>query len=310
MALAIAAVGTVGARAAGNVLVVSTPAGGLEAAPGYTLNSWIRVANNGEAPMHATVALAALQFGDEGTVRIEPGSDPMWAERVRIRYPDVTLPAHSYVDDPIAVAVPESLKPDTYFVGFLVTPEPGPGAIRVVNQIGTFVALNVPGPRHRAVRISRLTVPRFVIGRSVAVRLGVRNIGPSFATTWSELHVKAPARAELFHPFLKRRMLPAGLSRTYSWTAHVPFTFGPVRVRALAFFNASDQQVGASTKEATVFVIDPVFAAAIGGMLLAIALLFVRHRRRKPAAPAHRRPSEPVRPLEKTAERDRDLVVS
>jgi hypothetical protein len=198
------------------------------------------------------------------------------------------LAPHTYVDDPIEIAVPENLAPDTYYLGFLVTPTPDAASVRVVNQIGALLTLDIPGPRQRDVRAEPLHVPRFVFGRSVRIRFSVRNIGPSFAKTWTELHVKAPGRTELFHPFVARQLVPSGHTRTFSWRPALPFVFGLVHVRALAFYNRTDQQIAQSEIQRTVFIIDPIFLVIALGLGLLVVIAVIRRRRRRARAARQR----------------------
>jgi hypothetical protein len=270
------------AQQAGNTLVVSTPAGGLTGSPGYPLHTWIRVGNNGDRPLEAIVSVASLSFGDNGEVRLGDEPDATWGPRVHIASPDLSLAPHTYSDEPIDVALPETLAPDTYFVGFLVTPVPTAGNVRVINRIGTFIAFDVAGERQRSVKIEELRVPHFVFGTHVPIKFTVRNTGPSFATTWSELHVGSWRAADRLHPFAQRERVPSGHSRDYVWTSRMPFTFGFVHVQALAFFNKTDQQIAQSQATAATFVIDPRFAVAA---LIAAALAAVWLRRRRPRPP-------------------------
>jgi len=85
--------------------------------------------------------------------------------------------------------MPSNISPDLYYVGFLVSPVPsGGGSVTVINQIGAFFIINVPGARDRALTAD-LDVPGFtagpihiaslIVGDSVIGRVVTHNIGPS-----------------------------------------------------------------------------------------------------------------------------------
>ena len=115
-----------------------------------------------------------LTLGDNGKVTIGAGPDPRWAGRVRFPRSD-TIPAQRYRDVELSIRVPE-LSPDLYFVGFLVTPVVTEGgSIKVVNQIGSFLTLDIPGPRLRLLT-GHLHLPNFVLGSEASGDVRVTNL--------------------------------------------------------------------------------------------------------------------------------------
>ncbi|GAC1477512.1 MAG: hypothetical protein NVS1B16_08590 [Pseudarthrobacter sp.] len=285
------------APATGSVLAVSTPVDAISSLPGKPASSWIRVVNNGERPVTVTVSLATLSVGDEGTVNVSGMPDPAWAQQVSIAEPTLTLQPQSWHEDPVTFHGSSSLKPDTYLIGFLVTPQAGSDAgvtgnnVRVVNQIGTFLQFDVPGPRQREIRIAGLRMPHFIIGSSVPIRLKLKNSGPSFALTWAETHVHLVGHLDQQHAYPGRYRLPSGRERTLTWQATVRGGIGPIRVKALAFYNRSDSEVAQVEASGTVWIIAPAYlegSLLLLGMAVAFALLRARHRRRASGSPARR----------------------
>src|SRR5207244_1515222 len=98
-----------------------------------------------------------------------------------------------------------------------------------------------------------------------------------------------------FHAFLQRERVPSGHTRDYAWTAPMPFNFGLVHVRTLAFFNRTDQQIAQSQLVATVFVVDPRYALIALLLAVVIAIWFLRRRKSRKQGSARLRIADPSR---------------
>ncbi len=91
------------------------------------------------------------------------------------------------------VHAPSSLKPDLYFLGFIVTPIPDPTTgVTVINQIGGFFTIDIPGPRDRRLAAD-LDLPGWSIlglhvfvGSDLRGTLHVHNIGQAAVRFWGE----------------------------------------------------------------------------------------------------------------------------
>ncbi|MGH9104132.1 MAG: hypothetical protein ACRDYD_14295 [Acidimicrobiales bacterium] len=290
---ALAAAPLAGASAAppsARVLSVSVPAQALLAVPGHLVGSELRITNAGTTPLPVRVSLGSLSLGNEGAVSVTSTPDPRWSSGVHVARSSVTVPPGGWFDDHVSIQLPSHLVPDTYLVGFLVTPAPtGGGNVQVINQIGSYLSLNVPGPRHRAVTIAGLRVPTIVVGSSVPVSLRLKDVGPSFVETWGEVHVWAPGHGEKIDRYPGHYDLAAGTYRTLQLHAHVGLTLGPTHVTAFAFYNHSDTTVAQLQASRTVWVVSPLLLAIVGMVLaaLAAALLTMRHRRRRRRQAVH-----------------------
>ena len=171
-----------GARA----LAVSVPADPVPILPGSTTRTLIRVINPGRTAVPVTVTERRLVLGDNGAVSIGAGPDGGWQGRTRFPAGVFAVPAESWRNVPLTIHVPRGARPNLYFIGFLVTPVVAQrGSIRVVNQIGSFVTVDVPGPRVRALT-GHFDMPSFVLGSHVAGTLQVSNVGHAVARFWGE----------------------------------------------------------------------------------------------------------------------------
>jgi len=271
--------------AAGSVLGVSAPADPVTAVPGQPVATTVRLSNGGTEPLTVRLAVGTIKLGDRGEVTIDAVPDPVWAASTRIAEPTVTLAAQSWFENRVVIEVPAGLRPDTYFVGILVTPQvPASGSVTVVNEVGTYVGFDVPGPRQRSVRISELDLPGAVFGGTVPVRVRLVNDGPSFATAWGELHVSGPGRSRQVVRLPGRYRLAAGSYRDVTVSVTPGFGAGMVKVRATAFYNVSDQTVAETTATASVWVVSRaagIGAAAAAATLLGGAILLAARRWRR-----------------------------
>jgi hypothetical protein len=266
-------------------------------AAGSHAKTLVRVVNPNNRPVTVTVTDHALSLGNDGKVSIAPGHDPVWSKEVRFPKKRLTVPAQSYLDVPLTIHVPSRLQPDLYFVGFLVTPTPtGSGSLQVINQIGSFLTIDVPGPRLRKLA-AQFQLPGFVLGSHADGKLRVSNVGAASLRFWGENDTKSwpgggsVARQNRLNPAL----LPAGRYRTFTVSEKPAWPVGLVTMAVHLYYPGRTE---ASTLELTmtkqVVVVSP-------WALVAVALVFVvliwllagRRRRRKRGAPL-----EPLEPLE------------
>ena len=274
------------AHAGGRALAVSVPAEPVPARPGQTAHTLIRVVNPNAASVLVTIRSRGLVLGDDGRVAIAARPDPRWARAVAFPTRTLRIPAQGYRDVPLTVRMPKRLPPDLYFVGFLVTPVAAAGgSIKVINQIGSFLTLDVPGPRLRRLA-GRMHLPGLVLGSHVDGTLRLTNTGRASLTFWGEDDTTSSpgggAQQVRFDPSL----LPVGRSRTVAVTGRPRWPVGLVTVTTRVMYPG---RTAAETQQLTytrrVLVISPWVLVAVGVLLLAlVAAWAVRHRRRRPAS--------------------------
>ena len=297
--LAMAVVGPAAALAATGPaprgLAVSVPPEPAPAPKGETQRIPIRVVNPGNQPVSATISQRQIRLGDNGEVTVGTGADPVWGSRVTFTPSTVTLPARAYADVVISVQVPADIGSDLHFVGFLVSPvASAPGQVAVINQIGSFVTLDVPGPRQARLRVA-LQIPGFHLGRQAEGTVQVANAGHSSVRFWGETDITSwPGGSVPDQQRIDSSLAPVGTRRSLVVTARPAWPIGFVRVRGQIVWPTADQS---STKqvvyEGRVLVVAPWVVVAAAAVLLAVVLLaVVRLRRRRRTATV---PAEPSR---------------
>lgn len=262
--------------------------------PGETATIPIRVLNPGAAPVTVTVRGEGITLGDNGTTAFTGTPDPLWAGRTDFPRGDITIPAQHFVDLSITVHMPAQLGPDLYYIGFLVSPVPQvSGEVVVINQIGAFLTINVPGPRVRALSATLSTIGfnwgpihinSLVIGDHVDGRLTVHNIGSSSALFYGENDVtSAPIAGTPTQQRISRSLLPSGRSRWFAVSAQPAFLIDWVTLRDVVTY---PDRTGTGTlqivRSKTLLVISPWVLVILGALLAALIgwRLRARHRRR------------------------------
>jgi hypothetical protein len=263
-------------------LAVSVPPDPVAIKSGTSAKTLARISNPTNAPIRVTVESRGLSLGDNGKVAIEAGPDPRWSSLVNFPKRVLTIPAEGYVDVPLTVRVPAHLQPNLYFIGFLVTPVvTQSGSLEVINQIGSFVTIDVPGPRMRKLT-AIFEVPSIVLGSRVSGTLRIANVGPAAVRFWGENDTTSRPGGSFVQQRLDPSLLPSQKSRFFSVTAKPAWLIGMVKMRVHVIYPGRTE---ATTKELTftkqVFVVSPVVPAGVALLLLAAAGLFWRSRRRR-----------------------------
>jgi hypothetical protein len=266
-----------GARA----IAVSVPADPVPARAGGWARTLIRVVNPNDFAVSVVIRSRTLTLGDDGKVSIGDGADPRWAGRVRFPNGALRIPAQGWRDVKLSIDVPR-LSPDLYFVGFLVTPVAATGgSIKVVNQIGSFVTLDVPGPRLR-ILAGHLHLPSFVLGSHAHGDLRVSNIGHASVTLWGENDTTSSPGGVFQQERLGPSLLPVGRSRSIAVSGKPRWPVGVVTVTTRVTYpgrTASETRQLVLTQR--VLVVSPWAVAAAGGLLALVAATWW-WRRRKP----------------------------
>jgi len=228
-----------------------------------------------------------LALGDDGKVSIGSGPDPRWGDRVRFPHAALRIPPQSYRNVALSIRVPR-LSPDLYFVGFLVTPVATTGgSVKVINQIGSFLTLDVPGPRLRLLT-GHLHLPSFVLGSQASGEMRITNLGHAAVTLWGENDITSSPGGAFQQDRLGPSLLPVGRSRSIAVTGKPRWPVGIVTVTTRVTYpgrTASETRELVLTRR--VLVISPWVPAALGGLIaLLAAVLWWRRRRPSGNQPA------------------------
>lgn len=275
-------------------IAVSVPPDPVTLTPGETAAIPIRVLNPGASPVTVTVKAEEITLGDNGTSAFTGKPDPLWAGHTVFPPGDITIAAQHFVDLSVTVHMPMQIGPDLYYVGFLVSPVPQvTGGVVVINQIGAFLTINVPGPRVRALSADLRTtgfnwgpihIDTLVIGNQVDGKLSVYNIGASSVLFYGENDVtSAPISGSPAQQRISRSLLPIGRSRWFAVVASPAFPIDLVSMRDVVTY---PDKAGTGTLQVvrtkTVLVINPWVIVVVCALLALLAgwRLRARHRRR------------------------------
>jgi hypothetical protein len=304
-ALAAASLAVVGAAHAsvpakasggGRALAVSVPAQPVPVVAGGRVRILIRVVNPNPAAVPVLIRNRSLSFGDDGRVAIGGEPDPRWAGRAGFPQGVVTIPANGFRDIRLAVRVPRALRPDLYFIGFLVTPVPTrSGSIQVINQIGSFLTLDVPGPRDR-ILVGHFHLPSFVLGSHAKGTVRLRNAGAAAVSFWGESDTVSAPGGTGQQNRLEPSLLPAGRARSIVVSGKPRWPIGMVTVSTrITYPGRTEAETRQLLFTRRVLVVSPWALAAAGGVLLflVVALIVWRRRRRKRRAAR----AEPIWPV-------------
>jgi hypothetical protein len=262
-------------------LAVSVPADPVQIGAGTRAKTLVRVVNPNHAPVVVTIASRQLSLGDNGKVSVGSGPDPVWQRRARFPSRELTIPAQGYLDIPLTIRVPRRLPPDLYFIGFLVSPvATQAGALNVINQIGSFVTIDIPGPRVRKLA-GHFDLPSFVLGSHVTGTLRIGNIGRAAVRFWGENDITSSPGNTFQQQRLNPSLLPAGRSRLVTVSGKPAWPVGIVTITTHVTYPGRTE---AQTKELNyskrVIVVAPwVVPAVLGAIVLLVSALWWTRRR-------------------------------
>jgi hypothetical protein len=275
-------------------IAVSVPADPVQLDPGETSPIRIRVLNSGSTPVAVTVKGEGINLGDNGTTSFTGAPDPQWAERTDFPPGHLNVPAQGFIDLTVIVHMPAHIHSDFYYIGFVVSPLPtGSGSVLVVNQIGAFFIINVPGPRDRELaadlqvsgfNVGPIHIDSLVIGDQVVGELSAHNVGPSSVQFFGENDVtSAPFTGAPSQQHISKSLLPIGRSRSFQVAAWPAF---PIDIVTMTVTLAYPNQVESATKQIVItrstLVISPWVIFVIGALIALVVCwrLRARHRRR------------------------------
>ena len=283
------AAGTATADAAGpkplggpRALAVSVPPDPVPIQAGTSGQTLARVINPNRAPVSVTIASRALSLGNNGKVTVRREPDQRWQKHVHFPTRPLTIPAQGYLDIPLGIQVPRRIEPDLYFIGFLVTPiASSTGSVQVINQIGSFITIDVPGPRLRKLEAA-FDLPSFVLASDVQGTLRITNVGRAAVRFWGENDTTSSPGGGLRQQRLDPSLLPRGTSRFISVSGKPAWPVGFVTMTVHVIYPG---RTDATTKELIfskrVIVIHPLVPIGLGSLFLFGGLLWWARRRRR-----------------------------
>jgi hypothetical protein len=264
-------------------LAVSVPPDATSIAPGNAATIPVRVVNGGARTIVVTLTERGVVLGNDGSARMTVGPDPRWRNRVVLPVKPFPVPARSYVTVPVTVRLPARISPDLYFIGFVVTPQAsGVRGIAVVNQIGSFVTIDVPGPRLRKVS-AVLVAPNFVFGTRMQGSVRIRNVGHASAQLWGENDTtSSPGGGVPTQQRIDKSLLPVETARSFTVTGKPAWPIGIVtmKIHLIYPYRDADATTELVATQRTL-VVSPLGLAAILGALAVVALVWRLRRRRR-----------------------------
>lgn len=281
-----------GAAGAGNsALTVSVPPAPVPVHPGQEAAVVIRLINQGTDPVRVTLSDRGAELGDNGSVQLMDQADPLWAGRVTFPAGEVTIPGQDFLPVSLQIRVPQSIHPDLYFLGLVVTPAPTKaGSVQVVNQIGALITLDVPGPRQRELSAVLDTSPVQLSGTATGT-LQVRNPGRSVVRFFGENNVTAsPGGGTPQQYRIDSAILPAGRQRSFpvaapsSW----PIELVTMDVR-LSYPDQTESQTTEVTASADILLIQP-WVPIVAALTVLTGVTILLLRRFRPRARGRARP--------------------
>ena len=260
-------------------LFVTSPPDPIPAPPGTVATTTLIVGNLGHSPLSVDIITESVQLLDNGQTRFVRGPDPRFAGRVSITPNQLNLAARSENKVQVSVNMPPGLKPDDYFLGFLVSPVINSPSVAVQNDIGGLVVLNVPGPRDRKltaqyVGLSWLNVS---LSNSAAGLVRTKSVGTStvqFSTTIETSGWPSPKASYLTVP---AHLLPPGLTRDIPVSVSSWLGLGWYAIHTTLVYDRTDQATGEVALSRTVIVLNPLWFLVFP----AVTLCWMWRRRRR-----------------------------
>jgi hypothetical protein len=292
-------------------IAVSVPADPVALSPGETAQIPLRVVDPTPRPLVVTITGRAVTLGNNGQVGFNAAPDPTWATRAQFPSGDLTVPAMGFIDVKVTVNMPAVISPDLYYVGFVVRPVvSGPG-ITVVNEIGGFFTIDVPGPRVRSLsadlgvagfNLGPIHLSNLVIGDRVVGQLNVHNTGAAAVQFWGENDDSSWFTSPPVQLRLAKSLLPIARSRSFPVSADPGMLLDLVTISVTVTYPGTiDSTTLQVVITKTVLVISPWLLVIVGLLVAGVVgwRLRVRQRRRARArlqAKSGRKRSTPIAP--------------
>jgi hypothetical protein len=263
-------------------LAVSVPPEPTQVSKGATAQVPIRVLNPGNQEVTVSITPREVHLGSNGQVNIGADADPQWHDRVQFTPAGGTVGPQQFIDVVVTVDVPPDITSDLHFVGFVVSPVANAqGQVTVINEIGSFVTLDVPGPR-TTLLTATLQLPGVTLGGRASGELTVANVGQSSVRFWGESNTTTwPGGSSPDQQRFDKSLLPTGTTRSISMSAKPAWLIGFVTVQGQVVYPATTESATtAVTFSKRVLVIDPRLIVVVGVLVLASLGWWLLHRRR------------------------------
>jgi hypothetical protein len=261
-------------------LAVSVPSEPTQAPKGTTVRIPIRVVNPGTQAVTVTITPRQVLLLSNGQVSMGTDADPRWQGRVQFAPDTATIGPQQFINVIVSVDVPPTITSDLHFVGFLVSPAAtAQGQVTVVNQIGSFVTLDVPGPRSALIQVT-LRVPGFTLGRQATGHLEVANVGQSSVRFWGESNTTSWPGSSSTQQLFDKALVPTGTTQTLTVSAKPAWPVGFVTIHGQVIYPATTESATTEIQfSKRVLVIDPRLIAASAAVLVIAVLLWWLRRR-------------------------------
>lgn len=284
-------------------IAVSVPSQATPLHPGETGQIAFRVLDPTPNPVTVTIIGMGLNLGDNGRVTFTGAPDPLWSSRAAFPSAPLVVPAMGYIDASVTVHMPAVIAPDLYYLGFVVRPVATGTGVKIINEIGGFFTIDVPGPRARSLsadlevdgfNFGPIHLPGLVVGDHVDGQLTVHNTGNAAVQFWGENDVTTWAASTPAQQRIGQSLLPIARWRSFGVGGQPAFPVDFVTLSVTVMYPATTTS---STKQILLtkrmLVISPWVIIVVGGLIVLLILwrLRVRARRRAVARAALRAPA-------------------
>jgi len=262
-------------------LFVTSPPDPIPATPGTLATTTLTVGNLGHDPLDVNIITESVQLLANGHTRLVAGPDPRFAGRVRIVPNHLTLVGRSERQVQVSVNMPLGLKPDDYFLGFLISPVIDSPTVAVVSAIGGLVVLSVPGPRDRNLTAKYIGLPwlHISLSNSASGMVRAKSVGTSTVQFSTTIETNGWPSPKSSYRTVPAHLLPPGLTRDIPVGVSSWLGIGWYTIHTTLVYDRTDQITGEVALSRTVILLNPlwflVFPAA------AVLWRWRRRRRRK-----------------------------
>jgi hypothetical protein len=270
-------------------LSVTSPAVPLDATPGATATATLVVGNLAGAPLDVRISTERVQLLDDGKTRFIEGPDPRFAGRVATTPDLLHLSGRQERQVQVSVDIPKALRPDDYFLGCLVSPIVSSSSVRVENDIGVLVVLDVLGPRDRKLMAHYVGPPllNFSLSSSATGLVQAKSVGSATAQFTSTVETTGWPSPRPSYGTEAPHLLPPGLTRDVpvrvsSWLGLGWYTFHVTLV-----YNLTDKTTDEVAVSRSVIIVNPLWLLAFPAIGLLWGIRRARRRRKARRQPLH-----------------------
>ena len=160
-------------------LSVTYPATPLQVQPGALATFPLHIGNTGHSPLTVLVSPRKVLLSENGVTNFASDPDPLFAGLLHIVPARFTLKGRQEKVVTVSLRMPAQLRPDDYFLGFLVSPVITSPSVRAVNDVGALVVLDIPGARAPRLAAWFVHLPHIVWSSSVKAQVRAKSTGVS-----------------------------------------------------------------------------------------------------------------------------------